>query len=235
MPLRIFRSRTLTAANLVVFALGSSVFAMWYFISLYLQEVLGFSPIEAGLSFVPMTGAIILASTVAGRLAARVGPGKVLTLGMSLIALGMLLFTGISPSGSYVGDVLLPGVVTTTGLGLSFVVVTIVGVAGVERADVGLASGLINTSRQVGGSIGLAALATIATQRTQELAGRAGVDAAALTAGFHRAFLVGALFAALGAVTAAALLIRVRDPRAAAAQPAAAPVRSGGAGVSSER
>jgi EmrB/QacA subfamily drug resistance transporter len=223
MPLRIFLSRTLTAANLVVFALGSSVFAMWYFISLYLQEVLGFTPIEAGLSFVPMTGAIIVASTFAGRLAARVGPGRILTLGMSLIAVGMLLFTRISATGSYLGDVLVPGVITTTGLGLAFVPVTITAVAGVDRADAGLASGLVNTSRQVGGSLGLAALATLATQRTQDVAGAAGVDASALTAGFHRAFLVGAGFAALGAVTAAALLIRVPHPRAQTPQ-APAPV-----------
>jgi EmrB/QacA subfamily drug resistance transporter len=216
MPLRIFLSRTLTAANLVVFALGSSVFAMWYFVSLYLQEVLGYSPIEAGLGFVPMTGAIVIASTFAGRLAARLGPGRILTAGMSLIAVGMLLFTRISPDGSYLSDVLLPGVVTTTGLGLAFVPVTITAVAGVDRADAGLASGLVNTSRQVGGSIGLAVLATLATQRTQHVAGAGGVDAAALTTGFHRAFLVGALFAALGAVTAASLLIRVRHPRAQA-------------------
>jgi EmrB/QacA subfamily drug resistance transporter len=223
MPLRIFLSRTLTAANLVVFSLGASVFAMWYFISLYLQEVLGYTPIEAGLSFVPMTGAIIVASTFAGRLAARMGPGRILTLGMSLIALGMLLLTGISPGGSYVSDILVPGVITTSGIGLAFVPVTIAAMAGVDRADAGLASGLINTSRQVGGSLGLAVLATLATQRTQDVARAGGVDANALVAGFHRAFLVGALFAALGAVTAAVLLIRVRHPRPQAQQ-APAPV-----------
>jgi EmrB/QacA subfamily drug resistance transporter len=217
-PLRIFSSRTLTAANLVVFLLGSSVFAMWYFVSLYLQQVLGYSPIDAGLSFLPMTGAIIVASTFAGRLAERLGPGRVLAFGMSLIAIGMLLFTRISPTGSYVGDVLVPGVITTTGLGFAFVPVTIAAVAGVERSDAGLAGGLVNTSRQVGGSLGLAVLATLATQRTQDLAGAGGVDASALTGGFHRAFLVGACFAALGAITAAGLLVRVRHPRQQAAQ-----------------
>jgi hypothetical protein len=135
----------------------------------------------------------------------------------------MLLLTRISPTGSYLSDVLVPGVVTTTGLGLAFVPVTITAVAGVDRADAGLASGLVNTSRQVGGSIGLAVLATLATQRTQHVAGAGGVDASALTAGFHRAFLVGALFAASGAITAAALLIRVRHPRQQAQQ-APAPV-----------
>jgi EmrB/QacA subfamily drug resistance transporter len=223
MPLRIFLARTVTAANLVVFALGASVFAMWYFVSLYLQEVLGYSPIQAGLSMVPMTGAIVIASTFAGRLAARIGPGRILTLGMSLISVGLLLFTRVSPTGSYLTDVFLPGVVTTTGIGLAFVPVTITAVAGVDRADAGLASGLINTSRQVGGSLGLAVLATLATQRTQDVAGTGGIDAEALTAGFHRAFLVGALFAAAGALTAAGLLLRVRHPRAQT-PPAPAPV-----------
>jgi EmrB/QacA subfamily drug resistance transporter len=220
-PLGIFRSRTLAAANLIVFLLGCSVFAMWYFISLYLQQVLGFTPIEAGLSFLPMTGAIIIGSSFAGRLTARIGPGPILALGMSLVAVGMLLFTRISPHGSYLGDVLLPGVVTTAGLGLSFVPVTIAAVMGVARADAGLASGLVNTSRQVGGSLGLAALATLATQRTNDLAGAGGVDASALTAGYHRAFLVGALFGLLGALSAVALLVRAR-PAPAHSAPAPA-------------
>jgi EmrB/QacA subfamily drug resistance transporter len=226
MPLRIFASRTLTAANLVIFTLGASVFAMWYFVSLYLQQVLDFSPIEAGLSFLPMTGAIIVASTFAGRLATRLGPGRVLAVGMAIIGVGMLLFTRISPTGSYVGDVLVPGVITTTGIGLAFVPTTIAAMAGVERSDAGLASGLVNTSRQVGGSLGLAILATLATQHTQDLAHGGPIGASALTGGFHRAFLVGALFAFAGALTAAALLIGVRHPRRPAA-PAPADVRGG--------
>jgi EmrB/QacA subfamily drug resistance transporter len=217
-PPRIFASRTLTAANLVVFLLGSSVFAMWYFVSLYLQQVLGYSPIKAGLSFLPMTLAIVVGSTFAGRNAERIGPGRLLTAGMSLIAVGMLLFTRISPDGSWASDVLVPGVISTTGIGLAFVPATIAAVAGVARSDSGLASGLVNTSRQVGGSLGLAILATLATQRTQDLAGSGGVDASALVGGFHRAFLVGACFAALGAITALVLLVRVRHPARQATQ-----------------
>jgi EmrB/QacA subfamily drug resistance transporter len=223
-PLGIFRSRTLTAANVVVFLLGCGVFAMWYFVSLYLQQVLGFTPIEAGLSFLPMTGAIIVASTFAGRLSARVGPGPILTIGMTLIGIGMLLLTGISPHGSYVSDVLFAGVVTTTGLGLSFVPVTIAAVSGVPRSEAGLASGLVNTSRQVGGSLGLASLATIATQRTNDVAGAAGVDASALTAGFQRAFFVGAFFGFAGAIISLFALARVRHPQRPPAQQQPAPV-----------
>jgi predicted MFS family arabinose efflux permease len=204
--------------------LGCSVFAMWYFVSLYLQQVLGYTPIEAGLAFLPMTGAIIVASTFAARLAVRLGPGPILAVGMTLLGTGMLLFTGISPNGSYVSDVLFAGVVTTTGLGLSFVPVTIAAVAGVARSEAGLASGLVNTSRQVGGSLGLAALATIATQRTSDLAGAGPVDASALTAGFQRAFVVGAGFAYVGALIALVALVRVRHPQQAQQQqPAAAP------------
>jgi EmrB/QacA subfamily drug resistance transporter len=216
-PLRIFASRTLTAANLVVFLLGSAVFAMWYFVSLYLQQVLGYSPIKAGLSFVPMTMAIVVGSTFAGRNAERIGPGRLLTAGMTLIAIGMLLFTRMTTDGSWASDVLLPGVIATTGIGLAFVPATITAVAGVPRADSGLAGGLVNTARQMGGSLGLAVLATLATQRTQDVAGDGPIDASALVAGFHRAFFVGAGFAAAGAIVALTLLARVRHP---ARQPA---------------
>ena len=200
-PLQIFGSRTLTAANIVVFFLGSSVFAMWYFVSLYMQEVLGLSAIETGVAFLPMTVSIIASAQLASRLATRIGPGIVLAIGMTLVAVGMLLFTGVSTDGSYAGDVLLAGVVTALGLGFAFVPVTIVAVQGVQPGEAGLASGLINTSRQFGGSLGLAILATIAGQTGG--AGRAG-----LVAGFSDAFAVGAGFAAAGALVAALALAR---------------------------
>jgi EmrB/QacA subfamily drug resistance transporter len=206
MPLKVFRSRTLTGANVVVFFLGASVFAMWYFVSLYLQQVLGYTPIEAGLAFLPMTFSIIVGSTLAGRLVARVGPGRMLTLGMGLVAAGMLLYARLPTHGSYVADVLAPSLLVSVGIGLSFVPVTIAAVAGVAPQQAGLASGLINTSRQVGGSLGLAVLATVATSRTNAL----GTDPDAVVAGFHRAFEVGAAFAALASLSAAALLWRVK-------------------------
>jgi EmrB/QacA subfamily drug resistance transporter len=201
-PLGTFRSRSLSAANVVVFFLGSAVFAMWYFASLYMQQVLGYSPIGTGLAFLPMTFAIAIASTYAGRLVGAVGAGRVLGLGMALVAIGMAGFSLVSVGGSFAADILWPGVITAVGLGFSFVPVTIAAVSGVEPARAGLASGLVNTSRQFGGALGLAVLATVASSHAASLAGHGDSPAAALTGGFHAAFLVGAAFAALGAVAA---------------------------------
>jgi EmrB/QacA subfamily drug resistance transporter len=222
MPLRIFRSLPLSAANLVVFALGSSVFAMWYFVTLYLQNVLGYSPLRAGLAFLPMTVLIVVCSRVAGPLVSRRGPWGMLAAGMTMIAAGLALFSQISPDGTYLGDVLAPSILCAAGIGFSFVPVTIAATTGVDSSESGLASGLVNTSRQVGGSLGLAVLATLATARTADVA-PAMSAAAATTAGFDRAFSVGALFALAGA--AAALLAAStshRRRRRAGAAPATA-------------
>ena len=213
-PLRIFGSRQLTGANLVVFLMGSAAFAMWYFVSLYLQQVLRFSPIEAGLSFLPMTLTIVACSQIASRLTGRIGAGRVLTVGMSSIGAGMLLFAQVRVEGTYIVDVLAPSLLTAMGLGFSFVPVTIAATSGVAGAEAGLASGLVNTSRQVGGSLGLALLATFATHRSADLAGTLD-PVGALTEGFQRAFVLGGILALLGAAAAAGLLAR---------QPAAQPV-----------
>jgi EmrB/QacA subfamily drug resistance transporter len=215
-PLRIFRSRTLSAANFVVLLLGASAFAMWYFLSLYLQQVLGYSPIQAGLAFLPMPLTIVVASTQAARLVGRFGPGRVLTGGMLLIGLGMALLSRVPADGAYLANVFVPSVIAAAGIGFSFVPMTIAATNGVAPQEAGLASGLVNTSRQVGGSLGLAVLATLATQRTAAVAGAAVPGAAALTAGFQRAFLVGAGFAFAGAVAGALLLASTRAPTAAA-------------------
>ena len=211
-PLETFRSRSLTAANVVVFFLGSSVFAMWYFVSLYMQQVLGYTPIETGLAFLPMTFAIAVASTLAGRLVSLLGPGRVLSAGMALVTAGMIGFSFVGTDGTFVGDILWPGVIAATGLGFSFVPVTIAAVSGVERSRAGLASGLVNTSRQLGGALGLAVLATIASSHSASLAANGEPLPQALTGGFHVAFLVGAAFAAAGALTALGALAR-RAPR----------------------
>jgi EmrB/QacA subfamily drug resistance transporter len=214
MPLRIFRSRALSGANAVVFLLGAGMFGMWFFVSLYLQQVLGYSPLEAGLAFLPMTVTIIVGSMVASRLTARRGAKPLLVAGMTLQAVGLLLFSGVSAGGSYASDVLAPSLLVAAGMGLAFVPVTIAAMAGVQPQEAGLASGLVNTSRQMGGALGLAILATVATARTNSLGGH---SAAALTAGYDLAFTVAAGFALAGALVALVVLRLERAP----GQPAA--------------
>jgi predicted MFS family arabinose efflux permease len=221
MPLRIFRSRALSGANAIVFLLGAGMFAMWFFVSLYLQQVLGYSPIEAGLAFLPMTATIIVGATVVSRLARRFGVKPLLVLGMTLQAAGLALFSGLSAGGGYASDVLAPGLLVAAGLGIAFVPVTIAAMGGVAPSDSGLASGLVNTSRQMGGALGLAILATVATARTADLAGSES-GAAALTAGFQRAFEIGTGFAVAGALVALIVLRAERPAEAEAEAPAQA-------------
>jgi EmrB/QacA subfamily drug resistance transporter len=208
-PLRIFASRTLTGANVVVFLLGCAMFAMWYFVSLYMQQVLGYSPIQAGVAFLPMPVMIVFGSAVAGKLVTRVGASPMLVVGMGLQAAGLALFAQVSADGTYLNDILVPSILTAAGIGLSFVPVTIAAMSGARPEEAGLASGLVNTSRQIGGSVGLAILATVATSRTGNLIGHESAHAA-LTGGFQDAFLVGAGFALAGAIAAAVLVPRVR-------------------------
>jgi EmrB/QacA subfamily drug resistance transporter len=219
MPLRIFRSRALSGANGVVFMLGAGMFGMWFFVSLYLQQVLGYSPLEAGLAFLPMTLTIVVGSMVASRITTRIGVKPLLLTGMTLQALGLLLFSGVSASGSYASDVLAPSLLVAAGLGIAFVPVTIAAVSGVQPAEAGLASGLVNTSRQMGGALGLAILATVATARTAAVAHAGGAGHAALTAGYQRAFEVGAGFATAGLLVA---LVVLRLERRVAPEPAVA-------------
>ena len=209
MPLRIYSSRTLSAANLVVLMIGAAVFAMWFFLSLYLQQVLGYSPLRAGLAFLPMTLCIVACSTLASRVVTRVGPKPMLVAGMTLQAIGLVLFTHISPDGSYLSDVLVPSLLIATGIGFSFVPVTIAGVTGVASEEAGLASGLVNTSRFVGGALGLAILAALATARTNGDVHHGLAAHAALTGGFELAFGIAAAFSAAGALIALVGLPRV--------------------------
>jgi EmrB/QacA subfamily drug resistance transporter len=218
MPLRLFASRMLSSANVVVFCLGAAAFAMWYFVTLYLQQVLGYSPIQAGLAMLPMPIAIAACTQAATRLTGRIGPGPVLAAGMALIGAGMLLFARMPVDGHWAVDVLPAGLLSAAGIGFSFVPVTIAATAGVRREEAGLASGVVNTSRQMGGSVGLALLATVATQHTAAVAGAVS-HAEALTEGFHRAFLLGAAFAIAGALVSALVLGRVPTAQPAGAAP----------------
>jgi EmrB/QacA subfamily drug resistance transporter len=218
MPFSIFRLRTLRGANVVGLLLGMSLFSMFFFISLYLQNVLKYSPIVTGLSYLPLAVGIILSAGVASQLVTRVGFKPPLITGMLLIAAALLWFSQVpAPGGHYVSDVLGPEILAAVGLGLAFVPVTIAAVTGTKPHEAGLASGLINTSQQVGGALGLAILATIANSRTQTLF-HSGIhsSAIALTKGFDRAFLVGAGFAVVGAILAA-IMISSRDSRTHAA------------------
>jgi MFS family permease len=210
MPLRIWRSRTLTAANVIVLLVGGSSFGMWFFVSLYLQQVLGYSPIRAGLAFLPMTLCIVAGSTLASRLVGRVGAKPILIAGMASLTAGLFWFTDISPTGTYLGDMLFPSLLTALGIGLAFVPATISAVSGVAPQEAGLASGLVNTARLFGGALGLAILAAIATARTNSELHAGSAAHAALVSGFQLAFVVSAGFALVGALVAAFGLPRLR-------------------------
>jgi predicted MFS family arabinose efflux permease len=213
-PFRIFRLRTLTGANVVGLLVGGSLFSMFFFITLYMQQVLGFSPIEAGLSYLPLAVMIIVASGVGSVLVTRIGFKPVLAAGMTLIAVALAWFSQVSTDGSFAADVLGPSLLAAVGLGFAFVTTTIAAVSGVQEQESGLASGLINTSQQIGGALGLAVLATIATSTTDNLVAAGGPpSASALTEGFQAAFLGGSAIALLGLVLTL-VLIRNRDSRA---------------------
>ncbi len=213
-PFSIFRLRTLRGSDIVGLLIGMSLFSMFFFISLYLQDVLHFSPIKTGVSYLPLAVGIIVSAGVGSQLVTRIGFKPVLIGGLLLIA-GALLWLSRVPAvgGSFTADVLGPSLLAAFGLGFSFVSVTIGAVTGTEPHEAGLASGLINTSQQVGGALGLAILATVANSHTQSLLS-AGVHSSsiALTKGFDRAFLVGAGFAIVGAILTT-VLISSRDSR----------------------
>ena len=213
-PFRIFRLRTLTGANVVGLLLGASLFSMFYFISLYMQQVLGYSAIHAGLSYLPLAVTIIIAAGLGGQLVTRFGFKPILAVGMLSIAAGLLWFSQVSVGGGFLTDILGASLLAAIGLGFGFVTSTIAAVSGVEQHEQGLASGLINTSQQIGGALGLAILSTIATSRTDSVmaAGNSSLPNA-LNEGFQSAFLGGAVIAMLGFV-ATMVLIRTRDSRA---------------------
>lgn len=203
-PLRLFRSRALAGANAVMVCFGAAMFAMWFFLTLYLQQVLGYSPLATGLAFLPQTAAIAAGAMVSGRISPRVGPRRMLLVGSVLAAGGLFWLTAITPTGSYWAGPFVGGMLCTLGMGLAFTPITLAATLGVARAEAGLASGLVNTSRQVGASVGLAALTTIAVDRIHaaHLApGASGLAAArAMTAGYSRGFLVAACIAVAGGV-----------------------------------
>jgi MFS family permease len=202
MPLRLFKSRFVTGANVVMFLLGAAMFAMWFFLTLYLQQVLGYSPLITGLTFLPQTAAIAIGATVAGRLVPRVGPRPLMVAGGLLSAGGLYWLSFISAGGTYWSDALGGGVLCTLGMGLAFTPIAVAATGGVRREEAGLASGVMNTSRQIGASVGLAVLSTVAASRIATLERGHQVTGelarTAMTAGYARGFQIGALLALAG-------------------------------------
>ncbi|HEX3832947.1 MAG TPA: MFS transporter, partial [Solirubrobacteraceae bacterium] len=232
-PLSIFRRRRLRAANLIVLLMYGANFPAWFFITLYLQQVLHYDAIEAGLAFLPMTGSIFLGSSLAPRAVARFGAQRVIAVAVLALAAGMLELSGIAPGGTYVGNVLLGALLTALGLGFSLVPATIVAMSGVPGSQSGLASGVLNTSRLMGGALGLAILSTLAAGRTRA---EVGVGAArALTDGFDRAFVVGTGFALVAVLVAVVSLRPGSEKLAAEPVPIAEAEGSEGAAEDRER
>lgn len=216
MPFSIFRLRTLRGANIAGLLTGMSLFSMFLFISFYMQYVLGFSALKTGLAYLPLSLVIIVAAGTASQLVTKVGFKPTLISGLLLVAAGLLWFSRIDANGSFLADVLGPSVLAGAGLGFSFVPVTIAAVTGTTEGEAGLASGLINTSQQVGGALGVAILISISTSRIAEFGAGAARRPDVLVEGYSRAFLVGAGFAVLGAI-ASALIISSKDSREQAA------------------
>jgi EmrB/QacA subfamily drug resistance transporter len=198
--LSIFRTRSLLTANLTMFLVMSGMFAMFFFNTLYVQRVLGYHPLKAGVSFLPFTAGIMVSAGLASGFAPRVGVRPVAALGMILTAAGMLLFARMPVGGSYATDVLPGMIIAALGLGAVFMPLTLIATTGLDDEDQGLASGLFNTSQQIGGALGLAILSTIAAGRTH------GSGSAALVHGFHYAFVGTACFVLAGLVVMLALL-----------------------------
>jgi EmrB/QacA subfamily drug resistance transporter len=207
-PLVPFKELTkpLQDANTIVLLFSAALFPMWYLSSLYLQQVLGLSPLHAGLIFLPMALMIMLVARAAGRLVTRFGVRAVLGSGLSMMTVGLLLFTKIASSGSAIVYVMVPGLLTAAGIGMSIVPSTIAATQGAKEGQAGLASGLVNTSRQVGGGLGIAVLVTLATTRTSHLIGGGQQVPQALTEGFRLGYYIAAGLCAAAAVATFALV-----------------------------
>jgi MFS family permease len=188
--------------------LGTATFSMFLMLTLYMQQVLGYSAMRTGVAYLAVAGTAILWSAVAAQLVTRLGVKPVLVAGMAALTAGVVYFTQVSAGGSYLGD-LLPGfLLIGLGLGFSFVPISIAALAGIRPAEAGLASGLLNTSQQIGGALGIAALSTIATSQTENAVANGTALPLALVDGFTAAFLAGAIVAGVGIVAALTLIRR---------------------------
>jgi len=222
--LNIFRRRTLAGANGIGFILGTMLFGMFFLLSLYMQNVLAFSALQTGIGYLAIALPAVVVAGISQALVTRLGVKPVLTLGMLLLGAGLAYFTQISANGSYLVD-LFPGfLLIGVGLGFSFVPISIAALAGVTGKEAGLASGLINTSQQIGGALGLAILATVSTTRTDNLLAGGVAQPTALTDGFRLAFWVGLGFALVALATT--LIVLKRQDLRPVAEPAGASTAS---------
>ncbi|HEX3688505.1 MAG TPA: MFS transporter [Solirubrobacteraceae bacterium] len=227
-PLVPFKALTkpLRDANTIVLLFSAALFPMWYLSSLYLQQVLGLSPLHTGLTFLPMALTIMVVARRAGALVARFGVRAVLGGGLAMMTAGMLLFTRIGASGSPIVYIVIPGLLTAAGIGMSIVPSTIAATQGAQQGQAGLASGLVNTSRQIGGGLGIAVLITLATSHTSQLIGVGHGVPQALTDGFRLAYSIAA-----GLCAAAALATFAWMTRPAAGDDRQPPVRRFGVSI----
>jgi EmrB/QacA subfamily drug resistance transporter len=222
MRLGVLRIKTVAGANVAGFILGTATFSLFLMLTLYMQDVLGYGPMKTGVAYLAVAGTAIVTSAIAAQLVTRIGVKPALLIGMVSLTAGLLYFTQVSVDGSYLGD-LLPGfLLVAVGLGFSFVPISIAALAGVEAHEAGLASGLINTTQQIGGALGIAALSSIATSRTTDAVAGGATKSSALVTGFHGAFWAGVVVAGIG-VIATLTLIR-RDELEQGAEPVEEPV-----------
>ena len=217
----LFKSRTLLGADLGALFIGAGIFAIFFFLILWMQQVNGYSPIEAGLAFLPMTLCIGVAAGIGAQLLGRIGPRPLLVFGPRLAASGLVLLgLRLEPDSSYVGVILPSLALVALGMGFTFVALTSAAVAGVPQEDAGVASALLNAGQQVGGALGLAILAAVSTARTEAILPGPPTQTPefidALVAGWSAGFLVGAAFLATAGLIAATL-VRVSKEDAAAA------------------
>jgi predicted MFS family arabinose efflux permease len=205
-PLRIFTNRSVAASNATLLVVVAALFGMFFFCTLYLQQVLGYNALKTGIAYLPLSLSLILASGLASKLVDRFTPKPILTTGLLVATGGFALLARVTGHGDYASHVLPAMLVLGVGFGLVFVPITIAATTGVAEGDSGLASGLVNTTQQVGGSLGLAILSSVSTSRISNALGSGSSLADALTHGFKGAFTVGAVLCAAGVVLAITLL-----------------------------
>jgi EmrB/QacA subfamily drug resistance transporter len=210
LPMRIFRLRTLTGSNVAGLLVGGAVFSQFFLLTLYMQQVLGYSAIQTGLAYIVLTLAIIVFANVAQAIALRVGIRAPLTFGLVLVSVGLVLYARLPVEGHYFWDLFVPFLLSGIGMAFAFIPMTIGALAGVRPSDAGIASGLINTTQQIGGAIGVAVATTIAATYTAHYLdahpGATATSGAALTHGFSIAFYVLAALAVVGAISSLILI-----------------------------